>query len=263
MAVEDNKPGVPPFFRRVAFQVTCTAWSIARDLRPGAAHTPKVVVASTNPPGLHTGLALALSHKPAACFAGERQGRRDAFLATPLQAVQAGQAVPHASFGDSRIVEAADRLTLTVLPSDPTAAPAAQARPNPVVCGRLNVWLAAGAARPARLEPFGEGGVAAAGARGSDRLGQGALTADQIFDSSGPGPGRPQRGQVSTYWLRLRDSARRRRPRNARALTVPSGTPRCVAISDWVKQPKYASTRTSRCASGRRSSASRTSWQRA
>jgi hypothetical protein len=95
--------------------------------------------------------------------------------------VQAGQAVLHASFGDSRIVEAADRLTLTVLPSDPTAAPAAQARPNPVVCG------------PARLEPFGEGGVAAAGATGSDRLGQGALTADQSYDSPGPGPGRPQK----------------------------------------------------------------------
>jgi hypothetical protein len=29
--------------------------------------TPKIVVASTNPPGLYTGLALAPRHKPAAC----------------------------------------------------------------------------------------------------------------------------------------------------------------------------------------------------
>jgi AMP-binding enzyme C-terminal domain len=62
-----------------------------------------------------------------------------------------------------------------------------------------------------------------------------------------------------TYWLWLRTWARRRRPRNALALTVPSGTSRCVAISDWVKQPKYASTRTSRCSSGRRVSAARIS----
>jgi hypothetical protein len=40
------------------------------------------------------------------------------------------------------------------------------------------------------------------------------------------------------YWLQLRNSARRRRPRKARALTVPSGTSRCMAISDWVKRPK-------------------------
>ena len=65
------------------------------------------------------------------------------------------------------------------------------------------------------------------------------------------------------YLVRLRNSVRRPRPRNDRAFTVPRGTPRWVAISDWVKPPKYASTRTSRCSSGRRVSASRTSEQRA
>ncbi len=65
------------------------------------------------------------------------------------------------------------------------------------------------------------------------------------------------------YLVRLRNSVRRPRPRNDRAFTVPRGTPKWVAISDWVKPPKYASTRTSRCSSGRRMSASRTSEQRA
>ena len=44
--------------------------------------------------------------------------------------------------------------------------------------------------------------------------------------------GSPTAASSPTYSVRLRNSARRRRPRKVRAFTVPSGTPRCVAISD-------------------------------
>src|SRR5215204_3394885 len=75
--------------------------------------------------------------------AGERRGRRDAFLATSFQAVQASQTVLRASSGNSRMVEEVRRRGLTVLPVCSIAAPTAQDQPEPVAAGRLNARLAA------------------------------------------------------------------------------------------------------------------------
>jgi hypothetical protein len=58
------------------------------------------------------------------------------------------------------------------------------------------------------------------------------LTCSLVFLAPGGCSSCDVRRAASCYGVRM--SARRRRPRNARALTVPSGISRYVAICDWV-----------------------------